>query len=254
MRADCHIHIDRIGPPHRTGPPSVAEVVDYARREGIGLFGAIYEQEETLTHFRDAGLNLFPFFWVRSPLAPTVPASARGIKLHPFIERYQFTVEAVLPTLLIAQSRGLPILVHMDDREPSLSRGELAADIASRFPDITFILAHSGAYAPGIIELPGESTVPDGIVRELVAEAIEAAVNNPNILLETSVLASNVKADLLVRSAPRARLLIGTDFPICKESYGSVVYQERQLSRSGMTHQDIQAIHENAYRVLGNLS
>jgi hypothetical protein len=98
------------------------------------------------------------------------------------------------------------------------------------------------------------SAVPDGIIRELVTEAIEAAVNNPNILLETSVLASNVKADLLVRSAPRTRLLIGTDFPICKESYGSVVYQERQLIRSGMTDQDIQAIHENAFRVLGNLS
>jgi predicted TIM-barrel fold metal-dependent hydrolase len=252
MRADCHIHIDRIGHPHRTGPPSVAEVVEYARREEIGLFGAIYEQEETLAHFRDAGLNLFPFFWVRAPLDPVVPASARGIKLHPYIERYPFTVEAVLPTLLIAQNRGLPILVHTDDREPSLSRGKLAADIASKFPDITFILAHSGAYAPGVAERPGESIVPDALIRELVTEAIEAAEKNLNILLETSVLASSVKTDLLFQLAPRSRLLIGTDFPICKESYGSVVYQEEQLIRSGMTDQDIRSLHENAFRVLGN--
>src|SRR5262245_15108381 len=68
MRADCHIHIDRIGPPHRTEPPDTTEVVEYARREGIGLFGAIYERDETLARFRAAGLTLFPFFWVRTPL------------------------------------------------------------------------------------------------------------------------------------------------------------------------------------------
>lgn len=247
MRTDCHIHLDRIGPPHRTPPPDLTEVTAYARRERISLFCAIYEQEETLIRFQAAGLPLFPFYWIRTPLSPNVPASAKGLKLHPFTERYTLEVGNILPSLSVARDRGLPVLIHTDDREPGLSRGSLVASIAAQFPDIDFIMAHSGSYAPGIPDQPGKSYVSDEIIRALVSEAIDVASRLANVYLETSILASSVKAKLIA-SAPLDKLLIGTDYPISKEHYGSVMFQERMLFDAGMSVTDVQTLHENAFR------
>jgi predicted TIM-barrel fold metal-dependent hydrolase len=246
MRVDCHVHIDRIGAPHKTPPPTVDETVAYTRREEIGLIAAIYEQDAVLETFREAGIDLFPFFWVRSPREPKVLASARGLKLHPYIDRYTLTVENVLPSLLIARERNLPLLVHTDDREPHLSRGALLGDVARQFPDLKFILAHSGAYAPGDPNRPGESYVADDRIRELVSEAIAVAEELPNVWLETSVLASRVKAQLLATTGPVDRIVIGSDFPICKDTFGSVVYQEERLVEAGFSRATLERIHVNA--------
>src|SRR5882672_11005183 len=114
MRADCHIHVDKIGGPHKTEPPSVEQFLDYANREGISLFFPIYESEETLDRFRSTGLSLVPVYWERTPLTPSVPSSARGVKLHPYIENYELTVENVKPTLEEARARDLFIFVHTE--------------------------------------------------------------------------------------------------------------------------------------------
>jgi hypothetical protein len=246
MRTDCHVHLDRIGQPHKTPPPTVAELVAYAKREDIGLFGAIYEREDTLASFQAASLPLFPFFWVRTPLCPQVPPSAKGLKLHPYIERYAFTIENIRPTLLVAIQRQLPLLVHTDDREPAFSRGSLVAQVAGKFPELRFIMAHSGSYAPGIVGQLGKSLVTDQLIHELVSEAIGVAKQLPNVFLETSILASRVKAALLAREAPLDKLLIGTDFPICAESFGSVLFQEQMLIEQGLSRDDLERIHKNA--------
>jgi hypothetical protein len=67
MRADCHIHIDKIGGPHKTQPPSVDMFLEYARREQISLFFAIYELDETLKRFRATGFDFVPIYWERTP-------------------------------------------------------------------------------------------------------------------------------------------------------------------------------------------
>src|ERR1700759_2775601 len=98
VRADCHIHLDRIGGSHKTQPPRVEMFLQYACREHISLFFAIYELDETLSRFRTTDYNFVPIYWERKPLKPSVPASAKGIKLHPYIEGYTLTVENVKPT------------------------------------------------------------------------------------------------------------------------------------------------------------
>jgi predicted TIM-barrel fold metal-dependent hydrolase len=171
-------------------------------------------------------------------------------KLHPYIDRYVFTVDNVLSALLIARERRLPLLVHMEDREPELSRGNLMEDVARAFPDLIFIMAHSGSYAPGASDEPGTTYVEERLVRELVSEAISVAQRLPNVYLETSVLASPVKAELLAKCAPLHKLLIGSDFPISKGSFGSVILQERQLVEAGMPEDSVRQIHENAAKLL----
>lgn len=247
-KSDCHIHIDKIGAPHNTQPPSVEMFNAYAKREQISLFFAIYERDETLGHFRSSGVDMVPIYWERNPLVPSVPHSAKGIKLHPYIENYRLTKENIFPTLEEARARNLFIFIHMEDRTPELSRGDLVAELAREYNDLIFIMAHSGSYAPPKLDYPGESWVEPNLVRELVSEAVVVARDYQNVYLETSILASDVKAEILA-NAPVSKLLIGSDFPILADlPYSSLEFQEQQLMRYGLSTSDIERIHQNATR------
>jgi predicted TIM-barrel fold metal-dependent hydrolase len=245
-RADCHIHLDKIGGPHETQPPSVESFLEYARREQISLFFAIYEQDETLARFRTTGFDFVPIYWERRPLEPSVPSSARAIKLHPYIENYSLVKENIEPTLEEARARGLFVFIHTEDRRPELSRGSLVARLAHDYPDLIFVMFHSGSYAPPKAGAPGSSWVEDALVHELVSEAVEVARRFDNVYLETSILASDLKAQILVK-APVSKLLIGTDFPILGGTHwSSLRFQENQLIRFGLHESDIERIHQNA--------
>ena len=108
LRSDCHVHLDRIGPPHRTDPPTLDEFKAYVAREGITLVCAIYERSETLEAFSEtSGVELVPFYWERRPASPSVPSNAAGVKLHPYIEKYSLTASNVGKVLRVAAARGL---------------------------------------------------------------------------------------------------------------------------------------------------
>ncbi len=250
MRADCHVHLDPIGPPHQTPAPTTEELQLYVSREDIGLLGGIYEQDETLERLHAAGLRIFPFFWERNPLQPRIPRSARGLKLHPYIERYVLSPETVGPAVAIARERRMPVLIHSDDREPHLSRGRNFAQLAEAFPDVPILIAHSGSYAPHALDDPDRCLIDEGLVAELVTEAIEVAIRYPNLYLEVCILANPIKAELIACKAPLDRVLLGSDFPISKEMFGSVVFQENALRRAGLSAEQVSNLHENAFRLL----
>jgi predicted TIM-barrel fold metal-dependent hydrolase len=246
FKADCHIHLDKIGGPHKTQPPTVESFVEYANREEVSLFFAIYEREETLASFRATEIDMVPIYWERRPLAPSVPASARAIKLHPYIEEYVLIKENVEPALEVARERGLFVFIHTEDRKPELSRGHLVARLAQDYPDLVFVMAHSGSYAPPKGGEPGASWVDPGLVRELVSEAVEVAWDFDNVYLESSILASDIKAEILAK-APISKMLLGSDFPILAgTSWSSLAFQEKQLMRFGLAEGDIVRIHQNA--------
>jgi predicted TIM-barrel fold metal-dependent hydrolase len=246
MKADCHVHLDKIGGPHKTVPPSVEMFMTYARREDISLFFVIYEKDETLARFQATGYDMVPIYWERTPLTPRIPASARAVKLHPYIERYQLTRPNVEPALEEARAKNLFVFIHTEDREPELSRGRLIAELARAYPDVLFVMAHSGSYAPPNVDSPG---IQDERVRELVSEAVEVARRFDNVYLETSILASEAKAEILAK-APVSKLLIGSDFPILEETqWASLKFQEKQLLRFGLSKGDIDQIHQNAHRL-----
>jgi predicted TIM-barrel fold metal-dependent hydrolase len=246
FKADCHIHLDKIGGPHKTPPPTVEVFVEYACRAEVSLFFAIYELEETLASFRATEIDIVPIYWERKPLAPSVPASARGIKLHPYIEEYVLIKENVEPALEVARERGLFVFIHTEDRKPELSRGSLVASLAQDYPDLIFVMAHSGSYAPPKADECGASWVNPNLVRELVSEAVEVARNFDNVYLESSILASDIKAEILAR-APISKMLIGSDFAILADTiWSSLRFQEEQLKRFGLVESEIEQIHQNA--------
>ena len=246
MRADCHIHLDRIGGAHKTQPPSIESLLEYARREEVSLFFTIYEHDETLIRYRIPGIDFVPVYWERKPLEPSIPATAKGVKLHPYIENYPLVKAEVEPVLEEARARDLFLLIHTEDRKPELSRGRLVARLARDYPDVVFIMAHSGSYAPPSQDKPGTSSVPDALVEELVSEAVRTARMLDNVFLETSILVSDIKARILAR-APVEKLLIGTDFPILAGTrWTSLRFQEEQLIRHGFKPSAIERIHQNA--------
>jgi predicted TIM-barrel fold metal-dependent hydrolase len=232
----------------------VQEFEAYIESERVDLVCGIYERAETLERFRASGLvKIVPFYWERRPSEPHIPASAAGIKLHPYIEDYALTEPNVGNVLRVAAARRLPVLIHLDDRKPNLSRGRLVEPLAREFREITFILAHAGSYAPGVRGKPGESWVSEKLVRELVSEAIDVAGRFENVYIEVSILASRVKAELIARTAPQAKVLLGSDFPIYKGIYGSVRFQEEALVTAGLHLDAISALHDNAFRLFGSM-
>jgi predicted TIM-barrel fold metal-dependent hydrolase len=252
MRADCHVHLDPIGPPHSTPAPTMEEVRLYVAEEGIELLGGIYEHEDTLLRMQDAGVRIFPFFWERDPLHPHLPHSARGLKLHPYIDGYRLGPETVGPAMSIARERGMPVLIHSEDRRPELSRGRHFARLAEAFPEVPILIAHSGSYAPCSEDHPDRCLISESLVHELVSEAIAAAVAHANLHLEVCILASTVKADLIARKAPLERVLLGSDYPISKGHFGSILFQENALRRAGLSAEQVSGLHRNAFRLLSS--
>jgi predicted TIM-barrel fold metal-dependent hydrolase len=66
---------------------------------------------------------------------------AHGIKLHPRAEQFAMSEAAVEDLTLLAQERGVPILIHAGRGIPALGRDTL--ELAQRYPGAKFILAHA---------------------------------------------------------------------------------------------------------------
>ena len=124
MRADCHVHIDKIGGPHKTVPPSVEMFTTYARREDISLFFVIYEKDETLARFRATGYDMVPIYWERTPLAPA--ACQRSTGLLPAGPGYPALQRLLVALLYEARQRVVITTPYFIPDEPLLQAMETA--------------------------------------------------------------------------------------------------------------------------------
>ena len=71
-----------------------------------------------------------------------IDAGARGIKLHPRAEQFDFDTPGVKAIVAEAHARRLPVLVHAGRGIPAL--GAHVLELAAEFPHARFILAHAG--------------------------------------------------------------------------------------------------------------
>ena len=145
-------------------------------------------------------------------------AGARGIKLHPRAEQFSLGHPAVSALAAIADERGLPMLVHAGRGIPAL--GEHLVQLAGRYPNARFILAHAG-----ITDLSWIWRV---------------AADLPNLLFDTAWW---MPADLqaLFSLVPPGQILFASDAP-----YGhpmmSAVTQLRSALQVGLSTQQIHSI------------
>jgi predicted TIM-barrel fold metal-dependent hydrolase len=100
--------------------------------------------------------------------------------------------ELMFPLMEAAGQHKLTVLIHSG--ESWNSAPALIGDLAERFPDVTFIIGHSGLW-------------------EFHRQAILVARRSPNVYLDVAEVAPPGVVNTLVREAGAERVLFGSDHP-----------------------------------------
>jgi predicted TIM-barrel fold metal-dependent hydrolase len=117
-------------------------------------------------------------------------AGARGIKLHPRAQAFDFGERALNPVFRIAAERHVPILIHAGRGLPAIA--DDLRHLVERHPDAQLILAHAA-----IADL-------EQIARTLL--------DHPNVLYDTSVWSTTDLRTLLASASPE-QIVFASDLP-----------------------------------------
>ena len=117
-----------------------------------------------------------------------------GMKLHPLIDGYHPNDAGVHPLIELLLERDLPVLVHSG--HPIFTLPWSIEELVVNFPDAKVILGHMG----------------HGNVVYINA-AIDVALRNPNVYLETSGMPMHTKIKEAIERVGETRVLFGSDVP-----------------------------------------
>jgi hypothetical protein len=143
---------------------------------------------------------------LRDELEACVAAGARGVKLHPVVQRLAPSTPALWPVYELCQELGLPVLFHSGPlgRSPwnAAARPSAFAEVLEAFPDLAVVLAHLGRGHP--------------------EEAVALAERFPGVVFDTcgTVTSAPVPwglpdaaASALIRRIGVERVCFGSDYP-----------------------------------------
>ena len=198
---DCHTHIGRL-------PGVVGEVFNpedllyIAEHEGVQFMlvssatvGTVAQHvgtDEALAMAKRYGDRLGGMLWI-NPHDPSWPddvaraaaAGFYGLKIHPTLDRYAVTEEALDPIFSCAREHHWPILTHAGNDGSPMSAGKYEPLIRA-YPDVALILAH------------------------LRLEAIPLAKRYDNVLVDTTYV-DPVRVELGVDALGPTKILFGSD-------------------------------------------
>ena len=117
-----------------------------------------------------------------------------GLKLHPLIDGYHPNDVAVHPLIEQLLPRGLPVLIHCG--HPIFTLPWSIEELVVNFPEAKMILGHMGH--GNVVYING---------------AIEVALRNPNVYLETSGMPMHTKIREAFERVGATRVLFGSDVP-----------------------------------------
>jgi hypothetical protein len=124
-----------------------------------------------------------------------------GFKFHNWLQAVSAVDPSMFPVLEEMERRRAPVIFH--DGTPPYASTDQIAYLAGRYPDTTFILAHSG-------------------INDMARQALRAVVKHDNVLLG----ACGERYETLkkaVETVGPERIVFGTDFPF--GGAGNIVYQ-----------------------------
>lgn len=153
----------------------------------------------------------------------------KGVKLHPDFQKSEIDHPSMFPLYEALQGR-LPVLFHIGDYRMDYSNPLRLARILKRFPDLTVIAAHLGAYS--VWEEWGETLM------------------GKNVYIDTSsslMFLAKDKAVNIIRSHGAAKVLFGTDYPV----YSHQSELERFLALGLTAEENKMILSENAQKLLG---
>lgn len=179
---------------------------------------------------------------LRDELEACADAGARGVKLHPIVQRLHPATASLWPVYELCQERGLPVLFHSGflgrSEWNAYARPSAFADVLGAFPDLAVILAHLG--------------------RGHADEAVELAARFPQVVFDTCAAVTaavvpwrlgNGEAVALIRRIGIARVCFGSDYPW----FDPAVDAARVAGLPGLTVGERAAIlGENALRLLAS--
>ena len=117
------------------------------------------------------------------------------IKIHPVLNKCSLTDKRLIPVFHFASDRGLIILVHTWLDNDAYGNQEIFAGVAKEYPDVKWIMGHSGGPYGG-------------------RRAVEIAEELPNVFLDiTTSTCPARQIEFLVKEAGSERVLFGTDNP-----------------------------------------
>jgi predicted TIM-barrel fold metal-dependent hydrolase len=154
----------------------------------------------------------------------------KGLKLHPFMDFGGLPVnnpELLFPIMEEAARHKLTVLIHSG--ESWNSHPTLIGDLAERFPDVTYIIGHSGLW-------------------EFHRQAIITAQRSPNVYLDVAEVAPPGVISTLVAEVGADRVLYGSDHPFIP--FGFEIGKVAKYS--GLDPEQLRKIlGENIARILG---
>jgi uncharacterized protein len=143
---------------------------------------------------------------LRDELESCIDAGARGVKLHPIVQRLAPGTAALWPVYELCQEQGLPVLFHsgfLGRSEWNVhARPAAFADVLEAFPTLVMVLAHLG--------------------RGHFDEAVALAERFPQVCFDTCAVVtaadvpwrvSDGEALGLVRRIGVSRVCFGSDYP-----------------------------------------
>lgn len=176
-----------------------------------------------------AGGRLVPFFFANPHRPPEVyrarAAEFRGLEVSPAVHGVGLTDPRVAALVGVAAEAGHPVYVVCLDR-PGAGVADLVG-LARRFPEVTFVLGHSGI---GNIDFYALALIRD----------------EPTILLETSGGYTCV-AEAAVHRLGAGRVLFGSEYPLQHPDVELAKFRALRLP----PEQWRQIAWDNAHRLLG---
>ena len=117
-----------------------------------------------------------------------------GMKLHPLLDGYHPNDPAVHPLIELLLERRLPVLIHCG--HPIFTLPWSIEELVVSFPQAKVILGHMGH--GNVVYING---------------AIDVALRNPNVYLETSGMPMHTKIKEAAERVGETRVLFGSDVP-----------------------------------------
>src|SRR4051812_35768632 len=130
---------------------------------------------------------------------------ARGIKLHPRAQAFQFGHEAADGIFAVAREAGVPILVHAGR---GMAPMDALAELALEYPDVPLVLAHAGIAGQGMFA--------------------SRLADHPGALYDTSCLSPFDVIELFAR-VPAERIVYASDVPYGRPAFA--LYQALRIGR-----------------------
>ncbi|EEG73890.1 amidohydrolase family protein [[Clostridium] hylemonae] len=153
----------------------------------------------------------------------------KGLVLHPWEETFAINDKKVYPFMEICREYGLPVLVETG--YPWLSHCFQVADLAERFPEITFIMSHGGQFDSSGYALTDVDHVMD---------------RHSNLMIETSGDYSDEGIENIPERLGYDRLVFGSHFP-----WLNTELEIYRIQRADLTDEARESIfYKNALRLL----